>query len=183
MLRPTTRVSHARSDVEVGQVAKTRLGSGFYKNPARRVSLPVHVRPLHIELLEKQKRIEEALAGTPWNRLRLSGDHGVIASGISSLYAQEALLEMDLDLSFLKVGTFPAPSDMIRQIVEHVSKVIVVEELEPVLEEQVEKAARKYNPDLEILGKESGHIPRFGELELLAVIWTNPGRGAKCPAQ
>ena len=169
MLRPTTRVSHARSDVEVGQVAEIHKGSGFCKNPARRVSLPVHVRPLHIELLEKQKRIEEALAGTPWNRLSLSGDHGVIASGISSLYAQEALLDMDLDLSFLKVGTFPAPSDMIRQMVEHVSKVIVVDELEPVLEEQVEKAARKYNPDLEILGKESAHIPRFGELELLAV--------------
>jgi indolepyruvate ferredoxin oxidoreductase, alpha subunit len=169
MLRPTTRVSHARSDVEIGQATKIRRGSGFVKNPARRVSLPVHVRPLHVELLEKQKKIEEALAQTPWNRLMLSGDHGVIASGISSLYAEEALSEMDLDLSFLKIGTFPAPSELIRRMVEHVSKVIVVEELEPVVEEQVEKAARKYNPDLEVLGKESGHIPRFGELEQLCV--------------
>ena len=169
MLRPTTRVSHARSDVEVGHVGEIRLGSGFVKNPARRVSLPVHVRPLHVELLEKQKKIEEELAVTPWNRIKLSGGHGVIASGISSLYAEEALTEMDLDLSFLKVGTFPAPSDMIRQMVEHASKVIVVEELEPVLEEQVERAARKYNPTLEILGKVSGHIPRFGELTQLEV--------------
>ena len=169
MLRPTTRVSHARSDVEVGHVAEIRRGSGFVKNPARRVSLPVHVRPLHVELLEKQRKIEEALAVTPWNRLKLSGVHGVIASGISSLYAEEALIEMDLDLSFLKVGTFPAPSDMIRQMVEHVSRIMVVEELEPVLEEQVEMAARKYNPTLEILGKGSGHIPRFGELEQLNV--------------
>lgn len=169
MVRPTTRVSHARSDVEVGQVAEIRRGSGFVKNPARRVSLPVHVRPLHVELLEKQKKIEEALAATPWNRLSLSGEHGVIASGISSLYAEEALTEMDLDLSFLKVGTFPAPSGMISRMVEHCSKVMVVEELEPVLEEQVEKAARKYNPDLEILGKGSGHIPRFGELAQLKV--------------
>lgn len=169
MLRPTTRVSHARSDVEIGQETEIRRGSGFVKNPARRVSLPVHVRPLHVELLDKQKRIEEALAQNPWNRLKLSGDHGVIASGISSLYAEEALSEMDLDLSFLKIGTFPAPSGLIRRMVEHVSKVIVVEELEPVVEEQVEKAARKYNPELEILGKESGHIPRFGELEQLLV--------------
>ena len=169
MLRPTTRVSHARSDVETGHTAEIRRGSGFVKNPARRVSLPVHVRPLHVELLEKQKKIEEALALTPWNSLRLSGVHGVIASGISSLYAEEALIEMDLDLSFLKVGTFPAPSDMIRLIVEHASKVMIVEELEPVLEEQVERVARKYNPDLEILGKGSGHIPRFGELDQLYV--------------
>lgn len=169
MLRPTTRVSHARSDVEIGLGAETKKGSSFSKNPARRVSLPAHVRPLHVDLLKKQRILEEELAQTPWNRLSLSGNHGVIASGISSLYAQEAILEMDLDLSFLKVGTNPAPSSMIRQMVEHVSKVLVVEELEPVLEEQVEKAARKHNPDLEILGKESGHIPRFGELEGLVV--------------
>jgi indolepyruvate ferredoxin oxidoreductase alpha subunit len=169
MLRPTTRVSHARSDVSISPDGEIRRGSGFAKNPARRVSLPAHVRPLHIELLNKQKKIEDALAQTPWNRLTLSGHHGVIASGISGQYAEEAIQDLELDLSFLRVGTLPVPSDLIRQMVEHVSRVLVVEELEPVVEEQVEKAARKYNPDLEILGKESGHIPRYGELELLAV--------------
>lgn len=170
MLRPTTRVSHARSDVESSVLPTgAAQGKGFVKNPARRVALPAHVRPLHKELLDKQSEIEEALAGTPWNQIKLSGDHGVIASGISKLYAEESILNLGRDMSFLKVGTVPAPSDMIRQMVEHVSKVMVVEELEPVLEEQVEKAALKYNPDLVILGKESGHIPRFGELDLLTV--------------
>ena len=178
MLRPTTRVSHARSDVLTSDIStgdistgdiKAKAGQGFVKNPARRVALPAHVRPLHKELLNKQAEIENALAGTPWNSIKLSGDHGVIASGISKLYAEEAMLNLDLDLSLLKVGTVPAPTEMIRQMVEHTSKVLVVEELEPVLEEQVEKAARKYNPGLAILGKESGHVPRFGELDLLTV--------------
>ena len=91
MLRPTTRVSHARSDVAVDSPGKIYIGSGFVKNPPRRVALPSNVRPLHVELLDKQKQIEEELEKTPWNRLALSGDHGVIASGISALYAEEAI--------------------------------------------------------------------------------------------
>ena len=169
MLRPTTRVSHARSDVAVDSPGKIYIGSGFVKNPPRRVALPSNVRPLHVELLDKQKQIEEELEKTPWNRLALSGDHGVIASGISALYAEEAIRDLELDLSFLKIGTLPASSELLRQMVEHVSKVLVVEELDPVVEEQVEKAARIYNPELEILGKESGHIPRYGELDILTV--------------
>lgn len=169
MLRPTTRVSHARSDVEVSSPEEIHLGSGFVKNPPRRVALPGHVRPLHVELLDKQKIIEEELAGAPWNRLIIRGDHGVIASGISSLYAEEAIQDLELDLSFLKLGTLPVPSETIRKMIEHVSKVLVVEELDPVVEEQVEKAARIYNPKLEIFGKESGHIPKYGELDILTV--------------
>jgi len=43
-----------------------------------------------------------------------------------------------------------------------------VEELEPVVEEQVERLARKINPDVEILGK-GDYIPRDGELDFLAI--------------
>lgn len=169
ILRPTTRVSHARSDVEAGPASPASGGKArFDKNPARRVSLPVHVRPLHRELLEKQEAIEEALSSTPWNRLDLRGDHGVIASGISALYAEEAILSLGLDLSFLKIGAFPAPSKMVEAMLRHVRKVLVVEEMEPVLQEQVERIARNVNPRLEILGK-GDYISRTGELDLLPV--------------
>ena len=72
MLRPTTRVSHARADVEVGAIPPNGMGGGqFVKNPARRVALPAHARALHAELIEKQAAIEEALQAAPWNRLTL----------------------------------------------------------------------------------------------------------------
>ncbi len=173
MLRPTTRVSHARADVETGEYAPSKGGAKFVKNPARRVALPVHARPLHTELIEKQEAIAEVLAAAPWNRLTLRGDHGVIASGIAGLYAEEAIADLDLDMSFLRVGTFPAPTRMIKEFLEHVSRVLVVEELEPVLEEQVERIALKTRPDVEILGKggydKGGYIPREGELDFLKV--------------
>lgn len=175
MLRPTTRVSHARADVEIverkvecKQPSCNANNAHFIKDPSRRVALPVHARPLHTELLTKQPKIVKALEDAPWNKLTLKGDHGIIASGIAALYAEEAIQDLDLDVSFLKVGTFPAPSAMIEKLLKNVSKVMVVEELEPVLEEQVERSARKVNPDVEILEK-GDHIPRVGELDLLPV--------------
>ncbi len=168
MLRPTTRVSHARADVEVGDCRSSPGERHFVKNPARRVALPSHARPLHSELLAKQSAIEDELESCPWNRLTLRGETGVIASGIAGLYAEEALLDLDLDHSLLRVGAYPAPKKLIRRLLEHVSRVLVIEELEPVIEEQVGMLARAANPSLEILGKEK-EIPREGELDFLLV--------------
>ena len=169
LLRPTTRVSHARADVEVGQIEEERSNPEFVKNPARWVMLPVHARPRHTELLKKQDRIKTALADAPWNRLVLRGELGIIASGISGLYAEEAIKQLDTDISILRIGTFPPPDGLCSEFLRHVTKVMVIEELEPVLEEYVERLARVYNPDLKILGKRSGHIPREGELDSLIV--------------
>ncbi|MFZ2472456.1 MAG: indolepyruvate ferredoxin oxidoreductase subunit alpha [Methanothrix sp.] len=168
MLRPTTRVSHAREDVEIGVAAASGGLGRFIKNPARRVALPIHARPLHRELLAKQAAIEEALESAPWNRLALHGNVGIIASGIAGLYAEEAALELDEDLSSLCIGAYPLPTKLISSMLEHVSRVMVIEELEPVVEEQVQMLARTVNPNVEILGK-AGFIPRDGELDYLQV--------------
>ncbi len=169
MLRPTTRVSHARSDVDVGPPRPPVTGHHFEKDPARRVALPAHVRPLHSELLAKQEKIAEALAKTPWNRLDLSGDVGVIASGVSGLYAQEAIAEMGADVSLLRIGTCPPPRNLMAELLDHVRKVMVIEEMDPVMEEETERLARVHNPEVEILGKASGHVPDVGEFEPLLV--------------
>lgn len=168
MLRTTTRVSHARADVQIHEFKSSEGARHFIKDPSRRVALPAHARTLHVELLQKQKRIEEALSEAPWNRLEIRGEEGIIASGIAGLYAAEAVSELDLDLSLLRIGTCPPPSEMIGRLLEHVRRVLVVEEMEPVLEEQVERIARRVNPDVEILGK-AGYIPREGELDPLTV--------------
>lgn len=168
MLRPTTRVSHAREDVELGQIQPPRQMGQFIKNPARRVALPVHARPLHSELLSKQAEMEEALETAPGNDLVMRGEVGVIASGISGLYAEEAIAEINADLSILTIGAYPLPKKLIRQMLEHVSQVMVIEELEPVVEEQVQILAREVKPGIKILGK-NGFIPREGELDYLIV--------------
>ncbi|MCJ7444258.1 MAG: indolepyruvate ferredoxin oxidoreductase subunit alpha [Methanotrichaceae archaeon] len=168
LLRSTTRISHARADVELREASQSQRKREFVKNPARRVALPIHVRPLHSKLIKKQKAVMEALEDSPWNRLELRGEHGVIASGIASLYAEEAMKDLELNLSFLKIVTVPAPFELIRKLLRQVNKVLVVEELEPILEEQVERIALKVNPEVEILGKDD-YFRKEGELDLFTV--------------
>jgi indolepyruvate ferredoxin oxidoreductase alpha subunit len=168
MLRPTTRVSHARADVEYRHAKPSSGPRQFVKRPARRVALPVHARPLHTELLEKQATMEAELEKAPWNRLQLRSDTGIIASGIAGIYAEEAIRDLDLDLSLLRLGCYPIPRGLIVRMLEHVSRVMVIEELEPVVEELAERLARKVNPAVEIMGKD-GFIPREGELDFLVV--------------
>jgi len=169
LVRPTTRVSHARSDVLVGAPKKRLDNPKFEKDPACRVALPIHARPLHVELLAKQERIEAALEKMPWNQFTKRGNVGVIASGIAGLYAEEAIAELEADVTLLRIGTCPPPQKMIAELLEHVQKVMVIEEMDPITEEFTERIARKVNPEVEILGKATGHIPGTGELDPFAV--------------
>jgi indolepyruvate ferredoxin oxidoreductase alpha subunit len=169
MLRPTTRVSHARADVEVGSPGKRMNSPKFEKNPARRVALPVHARPLHAELLDKQAGIEAALAKEAWNRAEMKGEVGVIASGISGLYAAEAIARMEADVSLLRIGAYPISRKTVGDFLEEIERVLVIEEMDPVVEEFVEMVAKESNPGVQILGKRSGAIPGVGELDPLTV--------------
>ncbi|MEA1999570.1 MAG: hypothetical protein U9N61_09675 [Euryarchaeota archaeon] len=116
LLRPTTRVSHASSDVLVGQIKGGSTNPEFTKDPARWVMLPTHARPRHTALLEKQDAIGTTLANVPWNRLMLRGDIGVIAAGISGLYAEEAIKQLEADISILRIGTFPPPDGLCSEL-------------------------------------------------------------------
>ena len=170
IVRPTTRVSHARSDVLLGSIEERAEKPEFVKNPAQWVMLPVHARPRHTELLKKQAAVADALNDTPWNRLTLrESEIGIIASGISGLYVEEALKQLDADISLLRVGTFPPPVALIATMLKTVKTVLVIEELEPVLEEHVERVALTCNPAVKIIGKTSGQLPREGEFDLLLV--------------
>lgn len=170
IVRPTTRVSHARSDVLLGSIEERAEKPEFVKNPAQWVMLPVHARPRHTELLKKQAAVADALNDTPWNRLTLrESEIGIITSGISGLYVEEALKQLDADISLLRVGTFPPPVALIAAMLKTVKTVLVIEELEPVLEEHVERVALTCNPAVKIIGKTSGQLPREGEFDLLLV--------------
>ncbi|MDF0591017.1 indolepyruvate ferredoxin oxidoreductase subunit alpha [Candidatus Methanocrinis natronophilus] len=169
MLRPTTRISHARATVDLGSPVERKPSPGFEKNPPRRVALPVHARPLHAELLDKQAGIEEALAKEGWNRSQMRGEVGVIGSGIGGLYAEEAIAELEAHVSLLRIGAYPILRDTVGDFLEEVDRILVVEEMDPVLEEFVEMVAKERNPGVEILGKRSGTIPAVGELDPLTV--------------
>jgi len=172
IFRPTTRISHGKSDIELGEIPVEKPAPNFEKLLDRWVMLPKNARPRHTHLLSIQQSIEDALAESPWNSLELKPDakFGVIGAGIASVYAKEALVELGLEVSYLKIGAYPVPRKLILELLETVDTVLVFEELEPIVEEQVKMIAQEAGLEVSVLGKTNGFVPREGELDVSAFL-------------
>ncbi|HJH30825.1 MAG TPA: indolepyruvate ferredoxin oxidoreductase subunit alpha [Methanosarcinaceae archaeon] len=170
IFRPTTRISHGKSDVEPGEVVENRPAAHFEKLLDRWVMLPKNARVRHLHLLGIQDDITKELENSQWNELTINNDPqpkiGVIASGIASMYAKEAILNLGVNASFLKIGTYPVPKGLIGIFLEHVDTVLVIEELEPVVEDRVRIIANETGSDAKVIGKAGNFVPRIGELNV-----------------
>jgi len=155
LMRSSTRISHSKSVVDVNRSRPTSSKPASFKHDVEKyVMLPVHVRlrrPVVEERLEKLTAYAETFPG---NQI-FQGERklGVVSSGVAYQYAREVFPEA----SFLKLGmTYPLPQNMLRRFAEGVDRLIVVEELDPFLEESMQAMGIK------VTGKE--FIPRIGEL-------------------
>ncbi|MFP4143319.1 MAG: indolepyruvate ferredoxin oxidoreductase subunit alpha [Thermoplasmata archaeon] len=173
LIRTTTRVNHQSSDVEIGELERTPFERKEWSDVDKKFyTLGAKARELKEEALEKLDKIREDFEDHPLNkRIEGSGSTGIITSGVSYLHTLEALEEMDMDLPLLKLGTiYPIPERTIKEFIEGLEKVIVVEELMPYLEDSVREIAKEANPDLEIRGKDSGDFSRVGEYNVPKVV-------------
>jgi indolepyruvate ferredoxin oxidoreductase alpha subunit len=89
----------------------------------------------------------------------------VIASSLSWDYLMEVLEKHDLDLTRLKIATaHPVPREKIRKILGSVDKVLVLEELDPIIEGAVRSESSMMKKPPVVYGKEDGVVPRVGDL-------------------
>jgi indolepyruvate ferredoxin oxidoreductase alpha subunit len=134
-LRSTTRISHSKSVVELGQPVPSQPTKAVEKNPAKFVMLPGNARKRHVVVEERLRKMEEWVCQQPFNRIEVGqGKIGVITSGVSYLYAKEVLPDADI----LKLGmVYPLPKQMIRDFASRYDTLYVIEELDPFIEEQV----------------------------------------------
>lgn len=152
LLRSTTRLSHGKSLVEVGE--REELPSRSYvKSAAKWVMMPGMARGRRLDL---DKRLEAARAESESCAFTIEemrgGDLGVVTSGVVYQYVREALPEA----SVLKLGmTYPLPETRIREFAAKVDRLVTVEELDPYL-----------NLNLRALGLdvEQTSVPHIGEL-------------------
>jgi len=170
MIRTTTRVAHQRMPVKLGKITRPGNVVGkFVKDPKRFVTMPPRVLEMKGELLEKIEKIKEFSGKSPINqidrgRTSVNFKIGVITSGVSYLYVMEAMKELEISLPILKLGFFyPLPENKIQKFIKKFKKVLIVEELEPYLEKEIERLAKTANPKLQIFGKSL--IPEVGELK------------------
>ena len=164
-LRSTTVLSYTYSKVVLGEIRRIRQKAGFTFD-ADRYTKAGSLRCLkqHRDALlrvEKAGELTEDL-----NKLTTTGTSvGVIASSLAWDYLCEVLEKNDLDLTRLKVSTAnPVPGSKVNRLLTSVEKVLVLEELEPLIEEAVRAEATRCGSRPEIFGKAEGLIPRVGDL-------------------
>jgi len=135
LLRMTTRVCHQTGVVRAADPLPIGI-KGYKKDIPKNVLLPGHAR-LRRPKVEARLVAAAALGdeSDEWNPV-FQGDTelGVITSGISFGYVREAAPAA----SILKLGlTNPLPAERIKKFAAAVKKVVIIEELDPYLEEHV----------------------------------------------
>lgn len=168
MLRTTTRLNHLRGPVELAEPRVPASAGEPEKNPRRFVPIPAVARVRHAELLKKLEEIRAEMAASSFNECSGQGDFGVVATGISRAYLKDALDELDLHdkVKALTLGvTNPLPETLCADLLSSVKRVLVLEEGEPVIENELRALAQKQGIAVEILGKGFAGLTRLGEYE------------------
>lgn len=184
LLRTTTRLSHSRSQVVFGDITRPLRETKFHRDPERWALLPPYNLVKHREVLEKLEKLQEHLSGFEFNTVEKGDpDIAVVTSGIVYNYVLEALDGLGEKPTIYKLASvYPLPRKTALEILSH-EKIIVVEELEPVLEWQLKIVGYEEKARSEIYGKSV--FPRVGELNKAVVeagIAKALGRDYKAPA-
>ena len=171
LLRTTTRVSHARGVVEVKTLPwdfyKEFKKGYFKKDMSRFVSVPAIARKRHQVLLEKLKEAKTLANSFHLNKFIKKGKFGICVSGVCINYVLDILEEFKLsdEVSLLLLSfTHPFPEELAQEFLSYVDTCLVVEELEPYLEDNLRISAQKAGLNTKILGKSEGYLDRALEL-------------------
>jgi len=136
LLRLTTRICHSASAVELGERASDLPDARpFPRNPAKYVMVPGNAVKRHPVIEQRIRDIALFAETFPYNRVE-PGDPslGILTCGVAYQYAKEVFPTA----SILCLGmTWPLPSQLIRRFAASVEKLIVIEELDPFIEEAV----------------------------------------------
>ena len=161
-IRTTTRVNHAREAVTLGKLGKVKQKGKFVKNPMQYVTVPAVSRNLHLRLLNIYKKAMALSEASPYNKVTGRGKLGIITNGVSANYVNDALADLGAKskIKVLKLGmSYPLPENKIASFLKSVDKVLVVEELEPIMEQAARAIAQEKGIKVNIVGKMPGQIP------------------------
>ncbi|MCP4117452.1 MAG: 4Fe-4S dicluster domain-containing protein [Desulfobacteraceae bacterium] len=162
MIRPTTRVCHARQDIQLNKVTPGTVEANFEKNPGRWAATPKFRFKLHNDLEAKLADIARFEETAP---VRLNPDTGkpskaIVVAGVSAAHARDIINELGISdrvALYQVVQPYPLHTAFIDEVLENHSDILVLEETTGIIEMQLARRDK-------VKGKESGHVPRTGEL-------------------
>ena len=146
ILRLSTRVSHSQCLVEEEPREDYQL-KDYEKNIGKYVMMPGNAIKRHVVVEDRIRALEEYAETTGLNTVEHNDSEiGVITSGISYMYAKEALGDQT---DFLKLGmVYPLPKKLIKDFAARYKKVYVIEELDPIFEDYCKSLG------IEVIGKD-----------------------------
>ena len=162
LFRPTTRVCHSCASVEILENLPKNEAQGFVKDN-RWVIFPRLAYANHIKIEEQLKAMSEDFSAYGMNQLIGSGRLGIATGGVSYSYVKEVLAQATTDYKLLKISSYPFPQRLGLAFLEGLDEVLVVEELDPVIENELIHLSGLHNIKVNIKGKMSGHIQNAGE--------------------
>lgn len=168
LVRMCTRISHSQSIVEQG--SRQEIPARDYVKDPLRVMMTTNSLKAHYRVEARTKAMTELAETSPLNRLEMGEDTslGIITSSTSYQYVREVFGEK---ACVLKLGlSWPMPVQKIRDFAAQVGQVLVVEELEPIIENHCRQIG------VAVTGKEK--IPLVDELTQ-GVVARSLGQEAK----
>lgn len=134
VFRTTTRLAHSQGLVELCDRVEPE-DKPYEKDIRKNVMMPGNAKLRHIEIEKRNLELAEAANTMAINKVEMNDTKiGVITSGIPYQYVKEALP----NASVLKLGMVnPLPKKLIEEFAQKVETLYIVEELDPVIEEQV----------------------------------------------
>jgi indolepyruvate ferredoxin oxidoreductase alpha subunit len=154
ILRLTTRICHVKAMVEVGE-RHPHAASGFSKDASRWVMVPGAAGRRLPLMFEREAKLRNAAEGSEFNVIEAGSDRrvGFVTSGPAYMHVRETFP----DAPVLKLGfSYPLPYALLEKIAGQCDKLIVVEEVEPLIETEARAQG------IAVYGKDI--LPRSGEL-------------------
>ncbi|MFW9867398.1 MAG: thiamine pyrophosphate-dependent enzyme [Candidatus Thorarchaeota archaeon] len=173
LIRTTTRINHQSTIVPLEPLNRTEFKDSSFRAFNKKYStVGSKARELKLKMIERRDKISEEFETSHFNSITEGSlDYGVIVSGVSYNYVLETCKKLKIKPPILKLGTtYPLPKNLINNFIEKLKGVVIVEELSPYLEQNVKALAKDVNPNLKIIGKESGHFSEALEYNIPIVF-------------
>jgi indolepyruvate ferredoxin oxidoreductase alpha subunit len=166
LFRTTTRINHSSGIVILGEIKARQTKGDFVKDPFNLVPVPAVSRKLHVKLLENIEKAQGFSETSQYNFINGDGKWGIVCNGVSYNYASDAIKELNMadKVRVLRVGfSYPMPEKIIKPFLKECEKVLVIEEGEPVMEEQIKAFGQEEGLTLPIRGKAKDLFTRLYE--------------------
>ena len=159
MLRLVTRLAHSRSNVVPAAPDDPPVLP--LPDPNDWTLIPANARKRNRHLIALQQHLLDASEHSRFNMLTLAGRRGILCASTAYNYVREAHATSSDD-SILRIGQYPLPSGLVRQLVDHCDEIVVMEEGYPFIERHL--TGLLGIPGKAVRGKLDGTLPQDGEL-------------------